>query len=614
MRASVLCTLCLAALLAAPVARAKTAPDDAAADRRPSREGGKLPAPGAAAAAAPLGEAAAAFQSGHRAFEGGDYEAAREHYERAERLSPHPNTLYNLALTCERLLDYDAALAAFERYLRLSRTGTDSEAAPDARQQRMRRLLAERSLRRLRNLPARISVSAVPEVVTATVTPLDPPEGTPGETARAEPQETQTPGIFTVPAGRYRLTFQRDGYFSESVEVDAHVGQALLLQRQLRARPRTVRIESQPSARLFLDDRLLGQTPYQGEVPLGSHRLRLEKRFFLTQLRPLELPAGSQPLRFRIALEASGRVDMLIGGALAGAGLGLMVLRIFQGEIENIENMPAREIYKPLAAALLPAALGASVAGLAGWEMPVSEAQLLIGSAAWGSLIGFGTGLGAQPQGLLPHVLAVGGGVVGGTLGTAVWRFRQPSSGAVALFNSTALWGAGIGALSWAYTLSYNPRAGFFGQPSDGRTGEGGWIVLGSTLAGVGIGAVLANLPPLRGVSRLRMALIDLGGLSGGLVAGALGMGVGYVVTRSWEETARIAVPSAIAGIGAGILTAAILTRNVQSDPPRGRVRPRVPATGPLATRPSLPRPELMLGGDGLGGTLVGARLVGGTF
>lgn len=36
--------------------------------------------------------------------------------------------------------------------------------------------------------------------------------------------------------------------------------------------------------------------------------------------------------------------------ALAGAGLGLMVLRLFQGEIENIENMPPGEIYKPHAA------------------------------------------------------------------------------------------------------------------------------------------------------------------------------------------------------------------------------------------------------------------------
>lgn len=78
------------------------------------------------------------------------------------------------------------------------------------------------------------------------------------------------------------------------------------------------------------------------------------------------------------------------------------MLRLFQGEIENIENMPVREIYKPLIAAALPAVVGATVAGLAGWEMPLSEAQLLIGSGAWGTLVGFGVGLGAQPQWLLP--------------------------------------------------------------------------------------------------------------------------------------------------------------------------------------------------------------------
>ncbi len=63
-------------------------------------------------------------------------------------------------------------------------------------------------------------------------------------------------------------------------------------------------------------------------TPVGTH-LR----------RPVS--SGGSRLRYRIALTQSGRADMIVGGALAGAGLGLMVLRLFQGEIENIENNSA---------------------------------------------------------------------------------------------------------------------------------------------------------------------------------------------------------------------------------------------------------------------------------
>ena len=462
-----------------------------------------------------MAAAAAAFQAGHRAFESGDYETARHSYEEAFRLAPHPNTLYNLGLTCERLLDYDAAIAAFERFLK-----SPSAAELETDGQKTRRVLAERSLRRLRNLPARVSAGAVPESVSVSIAPLLD-DGTVGATTA----QGQTPHIFTVSAGRYRLTYFRDGYFPEEQDIDAHVGQALLVTRQLRPRPRRLRIESQPVASLYLDDRLVGRTPYEGTVALGSHRLRLERRFYLTQIRPLELAPGGTRLRYRIELVQSGRADMILGGALAGAGLGLMVLRLFQGEIENIENMPPGEIYKPLVAALLPAALGATLAGLAGWEMPVGEGQLLIGSAAWGSLIGFGVGLGVQPEWLLPHVLSIGGGLIGGIIGTAVWRFRSPSSGAVAVFNSAVLWSAQVGALSWAYLVTERPETSFFGRQALGRSGEGGWAMLGSTLIGVGLGIGLANLPGLSDLPRGRVALIDLGGLAGGLASLARSIG-----------------------------------------------------------------------------------------
>lgn len=540
--------------------------------------------------------AAAEFAKAHQAFESTDYERALRHYSRAYELLPHPSTLYNLALTHERLLDYEAAAQSFEKFLAMP-LSDDPEAA---RLQQTHRRLAERSQRRLRDLPARVSASAVPDEATVSVQPI-------GEAGQLGAVITQikTPGIFTVPAGRYRLRYTKDGYFPDEVDLDAHIGQALLISRQLKAKPRTVRLDTSPPAKLFLDDRYLGKTPQLVSVDLGSHRLRVERPFYLTQLRPMELHAGSGTVDFRLTLTPSGRLDMIAGGAIAGAGLGLMVLRLFQGEIENIENMPLREIYKPLIAATLPAVVGATVAGLAGWEMPVSESQLLIGSGAWGTVIGFGVGLGAQPQWLLPHVLAVGGGLVGGTVGAAIWRYAKPRSGPVAVWNSAVLWSAHMGALSWAYVITQKPEAAFLGRPPDGRTGEGGWAMLGSTVLGVGLGIGLAHIPQFGALTRRQVAYVDLGGMAGGALAGLLGLGVGYAKSHDLLDATRIAIPSAMAGIGAGLLTSALLLRKLL---PPLEVQTE---SGPLI---ELKSPSLGFVPSGPSGMMVSASLLDGTW
>lgn len=494
--------------------------------------------------------AASAFEAAHKAFQNGEYETALTHYRRAYALLPHPSTLYNLALTHERLLDYETAVQSFERFL----AAPLAEEAALAQLQKTHRQLAERSLRRLRELPARISASAVPDKVQVAISPVLA-DGTLGPVI----SQLETPGIFTVASGRYRLLYTHEGYFPQQVDVDARIGQALLLSRHLQPKPRSLHIETFPPAKLFLDDRPLGTAPQFVSLASGIHRLRAERPFFLPHAHTFDLPQVGGPVRFAWKLVPSGRLDMIAGGGLAGAGIGLMVLRLFQGEIENIENMPVREIYKPLLAATLPAVVGAAVAGLAGWEMPTSQSQLLIGSAAWGTMLGFGVGLGAQPQWLLPHVLAVGGGLIGGTLGAVVWRWKKPASGSVAVWNSTVLWSTHLGALCWAFLLTRKPEATFFGRPPEGRTGEGGFAILGSTALGIGLGLGLSQFPHMAKLNRGQVAMVDLGGLTGGALFGLTGLGLGYAGTQDWVESARIAIPSAMAGIAAGLLTSALL-------------------------------------------------------
>src|SRR5205807_6118778 len=114
--------------------------------------------------------------------------------------------LYNLALTYERLLNYDEAIATFERYL----------AAPPSRDpaERSLKLLAERSLRRMRALPAQISLSAVPERVEVSLR-AELSDGSFGPPRWVG----QTPAVFKVPAGRYGLRYCQTEYFDEQLTI-----------------------------------------------------------------------------------------------------------------------------------------------------------------------------------------------------------------------------------------------------------------------------------------------------------------------------------------------------------------------------------------------------------
>ena len=49
-----------------------------------------------------------------------------------------------------------------------------------------------------------------------------------------------------------------------------------------------------------------------------------------------------------------------------------------------------------------------------------------------------------------------------------------------------------------------------------------------------------------------------MGGLVGGVLGRALGIGVSYGYTGAWSDTVRIAVPATLGGIGIGLVSASI--------------------------------------------------------
>jgi PEGA domain len=125
-------------------------------------------------------------------------------------------------------------------------------------------------------------------------------------------------------------------------ELAEHVdGQAASLLARLRspqAVAATLAVRSVPSGALVrLDDRVLGETPIEHRVELGTHVLRLSLRGYVDELRRFEALAG---VREAIAIElaplpggdrrrrlrAGGFAALALGSAAAGAGLTLIAL------------------------------------------------------------------------------------------------------------------------------------------------------------------------------------------------------------------------------------------------------------------------------------------------
>jgi tetratricopeptide (TPR) repeat protein len=79
------------------------------------------------ARAAPIDDAKKAFAEGKAAFERGDYETALAAYQKANMILPAPNLYYNIGTTYERLVRYQEAALAFDKYFEMAGAPTTDE-------------------------------------------------------------------------------------------------------------------------------------------------------------------------------------------------------------------------------------------------------------------------------------------------------------------------------------------------------------------------------------------------------------------------------------------------------------------------------------------------------
>ena len=187
------------------------------------------------------------FAAGQAADKQKDWQAAIEHYLRANELVPHPFAIYNIATDYERLGKLRESATWYARYL---------EVAPDSPDRdKVQKLLGDLRLR-----PATITVRSIPEGATVIID---------GRTAGP------TPFSGPIRGGGHRIAVEKDGQRDER-DVAVEYGEPADVQFTLRGASGTLAVQGLPAgAAVSVDGMPAGAMPVQLIVQPGPHRVRV---------------------------------------------------------------------------------------------------------------------------------------------------------------------------------------------------------------------------------------------------------------------------------------------------------------------------------------------------
>ena len=496
--------------------------------------------PSDAPAASRKARAADHYDRGLVLYEEGDYARAIDEFVASYCDQAHPSAFYNIGQSYERLLDYERAVAYFERYIR--------ETDPNDPNRRRAALRVEVFKRQ----PARITVATSPPGATVTLS------GATGVNARGRANSEQP--ILAL-KGRYTMKIDKPGHQPIAEEINLQIGQPYSYYYRLEPERGFLRVSAAPrSARIFLDNKLVGIGNYSESVPVGRYELVVEAEGRAPERRDLEVFAG-QSADESVALAsppASGRRALIIGSSLGLGVMGSAVLTSVLGGDPKIAGLaglaglgigfggaylgvPATvtrpQAWSVISGGVIGATGGLIVGTLAGCS--TSESEFGIEESCSGDPIGGGLFIGT-----------IAGALGGAWAATAL----EPSAGDLALVDSGALWGTATGALFLAIF------------DADARIREA--MLLSGLTLGLVTGATLAARAD---VSTRRIALVDLAGLAG-LVGG---FAVAQTLTPDSEQQTHFT----LAGMGIGLIAGTFLTRHIDEPAPRqGSLRPALGA------------------------------------
>jgi hypothetical protein len=483
----------------------------------------------------------------------GDYQGAVQEYVSFMCLFPTgTDVLYNIGQSYERMLEFELAIAYYQRYV-AAKPEEDAE----------RRQVSSR-IRVLENLPARIQVATSPPG--ATVTFVD---AAGVRRARDRPRKDG----FELRAGSYETVSQT---------IEPRIGKPYSYYFTLRPKTGRLVINAEPAdARIFLDDRLVGLGRYQTDLPGGEYEIVVEASGRITESRLAEVVAD-RPTEVSVKLPPrpkSGRTQLLIGAGVAGGVLGSVGLfALDQGAGGSSLGFFG----------------GLGIGVLGGWigiphDIEVGTSSYILTAGMVGFLeAGLITGLFKSTENIEAFdtigPVAVGGMALGAGFAVVTAPRFDLDAGDAALLNSGALWGT-IGGSLFAVVFELEPKV---------REG----LILGGLNLGLVAGALLGRQVEY---SRRHVALVDLAGLAGMGIAVAAQSAIddARMSDTTPEDTADTGgertAHFALVGMAAGLVGGAWLTRNMD-----------VPKVGKLA-------PVVKTGADGTGtdSTILG---VSGTF
>lgn len=228
-------------------------------------------------------EARQEFAAGQAADRRKDWQAAIEHYLRANDLVPHPFAVYNIAVDYERLGKLREAATWYERYL---------AATTDARE----RARVQRTLHDLNARPSPFEVRTIPERAQVYVDAV--PVGV-------------TPYRGTIRPGFHRIGVELEGRRAHR-DITVAYAEPVSLDFALRAQPGMLHVKGAPyGAALHIDGRPAGRIPRRVKVEAGPHTVRVTSPGHV----PFETTVDVAP---DAELEVDARLTREPGGAPGG--------------------------------------------------------------------------------------------------------------------------------------------------------------------------------------------------------------------------------------------------------------------------------------------------------
>ncbi len=468
-------------------------------------------------------------------YDEGQYEAAITEFTAVYCLINLDSAAYSIALSYVNLVDYERAVDWFELFVRLTADVGKRKAAANR-------------IDRIRKLPARVSVSTQPPQAHVTLTS---DAGT--ISGRADDKEP-----IRAPAGAYTLQIDMDGYEPISQAIELRIGQPYTYSFRLTDEQGPVRVTTNPlSARIFVDDKLVAVGTYVANLPVGTHKVTVEAEGRNPVSQPIEVEAGDTVNLF-VTLPpplTSGRWELIsamtVFGAAAGGSLGSTVFA---------QDSTGGSFITVGAAAI------AFAGGYFGVKetIPVGHTSWLIGGTAWG--VAQGAGLAAIFAPGDTDVLtssAFAGLIVGAVASSLTVKRFDPSAGDSAFINSGGLWGGVGGMMLWA----------LFDEGEDDNERRFAAFSLIGMNTGLLAGAALAYRYEY---SRGHLALIDVSGLAGAVT----GLALSSSLAADTADENDTSLHYAFGGMLLGLVSGAVLTRNLDVDKIPAALSASVPRLG----------------------------------